>query len=240
MNKKLLKLLLTMTLCLSISGCEFGDDDEEFDWGNFSICGNFEEYFGAFSTRRTASHNEEGTVLYGKCDTFSCTDAVITAACEGSLTSGDGVTDTCNGTTYNARGIDGAVAVTVDATGFFVEGEDDGSGGTNYTIGGEIVTTISDFKLNFSISSNTGYVECSGKLLFDDFETKEITCDSTSISCSVNDGSSSTTYDCEDIKAYYETNSSRSLCGAGSTAGTVPDLLELGLLKIEELIQAKE
>ena len=56
MNKKLLKLLLVMSLCLSISGCEFGDDDEDFDWGSFSVCGNFEEYFGDFEERRTYTH----------------------------------------------------------------------------------------------------------------------------------------------------------------------------------------
>ncbi len=239
MNKKLLKLLLVLSLCLSISGCN-DDDGEDFDWGDFSVCGSFEDYFGEFAARKEASYNEDGTVMYGKCETFSCTEAVITAACSGSITSGEGITDSCNGETYTANGIDGNVAVTVDATGFFVEGEDDGAGGTNYTIGGEIVTTISDFKLNFEVSGQTASVECSGKLLFDDFETKEITCDSASINCTVIDPNTTTEeYDCEAIKAYYETNSSRSLCG-GSSDGTVTDLLELGLLKIEELIQAKE
>ena len=236
MNKKLLKLLLVMSLCLSISGCN--EDDEDFDWGSFTVCGNFEEYFGGFEERRTYTHSQDGAVMYGKCTTFSCTDSVITAQCEGLADSTP--TETCNGVDYTAKGIEGAVDLTIDASGFFVEGtEVDGE--TEYTIGGEIITNISDFKLNFSLSATNYSVECSGKIIFDDFEDKALTCENADISCTTSDGTTDETHNCEEIKTLYEELSSSKLCAATIPTGEPrTDLLELGLLKIEELIQAKK
>ena len=68
-----------------------------------------------------------------------CTDSVITAQCDGAASGG--ITETCNGVAYTAQGIDGTIDLTIDASGFFVEGtEVDGE--TEYTIGGEIITNI--------------------------------------------------------------------------------------------------
>ena len=230
MNKKLLKLLLVMSLCLSISGCN--EDDEDFDWGSFTVCGNFEEYFGGFEERRNYTHSQEGAVMYGNCSAFSCTDSVITAQCTGAASGSP--TETCNGVDYTAKGIDGTVDLTIDASGFFVEGtEVDGE--TEYTIGGQIITNISDFKLNFDLGASSYFVECSGKIIFDDFEDKTLTCENADISCTTTTAS----YDCEAIKTAYEELDSSTLCNSTSVS-TDKDLLELGLLKIEELIQAKK
>ena len=123
MNKKLLKLLLTMSLCLSISGCEFGDDDEEFDWGSASVCGIFEDYFGSFEARKNYSAEEEGAIFYGQCNEFECAgNGLISINCDGNA-SGT-VNETCNGNNYNFTGSASVESdIEIDATQVFFDAD---------------------------------------------------------------------------------------------------------------------
>lgn len=224
-----------MSLCLSISGCEFGDDDEEFDWGSASVCGLFESAFGDFEERTTYTDARDGAVFYGTCDTFSCneTDLTISVECNGNGTGS--VSESCNNTAYNFTGsASAAVDIEIDASGVIVDA-------TEKKLKGSVSATINTLDLTLIDSGSSEVsISCTGTISYDDFDSGKFKCENSTISCT----SATESVNCAAIKTVIDAARAnaegRALCAASSSQGAKNDLIELAIMKIEEVLEKRE